>query len=118
MSEIENPILKDEKLPDAPVVSTGGKKASKGKGKKSKSAKKKEKTEKQSFAGAAQARLAKMDKREKALTSIVEQRQKTLAKMTKNLDIFKVALEKCKKQKESELTAIKELTAIFSEPKA
>ena len=40
MSEIENPILKD-KTPDAPVVSTGGKKASKVKGKKSKSAKRK-----------------------------------------------------------------------------
>ncbi len=74
--------------------------------------------EKKSFVGAAQARLAKMEKREKALTAIIETRQKTIAKMQKNLDFFKTALEKVKKQKESELTAIKELSAIFSAPKA
>ena len=74
-------------------------------------------TEKKSFVGAAQARLAKMEKREKALTAIIETRTKTIAKMQKNLDVFKTALEKVKKDKENELNAIKELTAIFS-PKA
>lgn len=37
----------------------------------------------------------------------------TIAKLQKNLDSFQVALEKVKKQKDSELNAIKELTAIF-----
>ena len=99
MSEIENPILKDEKLPDAPVVSTGGKKASKGKGKKSKSAKKKEKTEKQSFAGAAQARLAKLDKREKALTSIVETAPKNPCKNDKKLRHIQSSIGEVQKAK-------------------
>ncbi len=75
-------------------------------------------TEKKGFVATAQARLERLEKREKALTAIIETRQKTIAKMQKNLDVFKTALEKCKKQKESELTAIKELSAIFSAPKA
>ena len=71
-------------------------------------------TEKKGFVAVAQARLERLEKREKALNAIVEKRTATIAKMQKNLDVFKTALEKVKKQKESELTAIKELTAIFS----
>ena len=74
-------------------------------------------TEKKSFVGTAQARLTRLEKREKALTAIVEKRTTTIAKMQKNLDVFKAALEKVKKQKESELHAIQELTAIFSSSK-
>ncbi len=70
-------------------------------------------TEKKSFVGAAQTRLARLEKREKALNAVVEKRTATIAKSQKNLDFFKIALEKVKKQKASELTAIKELTAIF-----
>ena len=72
------------------------------------------KTEKKSFVGTAQARLDRYEKREKALTKIIEQREKTLAKLQKNLEIFKTSLEKVKKQKESELTAIKQLSEIFN----
>jgi hypothetical protein len=70
-----------------------------------------------SFVGAAQARLARLETREKALIAIVEKRQQTIAKMQKNLTFFKSGLEKVKKQKESELTAIKELTQIFNNSK-
>ena len=104
-----------EKISSTTVVSPGSKVVSKGK--KSKSVKK-GKTEKKGFVATAQARLERLEKREKALTAIIETRQKTIAKMQKNLDFFKTALEKVKKQKESELTAIKELSAIFSTPKA
>jgi len=53
-------------------------------------------TEKKSFVGTAQARLTRLEKREKALTAIVEKRTTTIAKMQKNLDVFKTALEKVK----------------------
>jgi hypothetical protein len=72
------------------------------------------KTERKGFVATAQARLVRVEKREKALAAIVEKRTATIAKMQKKLDVFKTALAKVKKQKESELTAIQELTAIFS----
>ena len=75
-------------------------------------------TEKKSFAATAQARLARLEKREKALNAIVLKRETTISKMQKNLDVFKTALEKVKKQKESELNALQELSQIFSSPKA
>ena len=74
--------------------------------------------EKKSFVDTAQARLTRLEKREKALNAIVEKRTATIAKMQKNLDVFKAALEKVKRQKESELHVIKELTEIFSNSKA
>jgi len=43
-------------------------------------------------------------KEKKALTTIEEKRTATIAKLQKNLAVFKTALEKAKNQKESEGT--------------
>jgi hypothetical protein len=50
----------------------------------------------------------KIAEKRKALTAIVEKRTATIAKMQKNLDVFKTALEKTKNQKESESTCTTE----------
>jgi len=64
-------------------------------------------TEKKGFVTASQARLTRLEKREKALTAIVE-KQASIAKTQKNSDFFKTAREKVKKQKESDLTTKQE----------
>jgi CO dehydrogenase/acetyl-CoA synthase gamma subunit (corrinoid Fe-S protein) len=74
--------------------------------------------EKKTIASVAQQRLANLEKREKRLVEIVEKRTATISKMQKNLDIFKVALEKVKAQKAAELQSIKELTETFSKGSA
>jgi septal ring factor EnvC (AmiA/AmiB activator) len=70
--------------------------------------------EKKGIASAVQQRLANLEKREKRLVAIIEKRTAYLAKLQKNLDTFKAALEKIQKQKAVELQAIKELTEIVN----
>jgi hypothetical protein len=58
------------------------------------------------------ARLDRYIKREKALTEIIEKREKYLVKLQGNLEIFKTALAKTEKEHAVELDAIKELTKV------
>jgi len=74
----------------------------------------KKQNENKTFVGAATVRLTRLEKREKALVEIIAQREKTIAKMQKTLQVFKDALAKVRKQQQSDLDEIKELTAIFS----
>ncbi len=68
-------------------------------------------TEKKEIVPVVEQYLANLDKREKRLNEIIQKRTATIAKMQKNLDTFKSALEKCKVEKESELKAIQEFAA-------
>jgi hypothetical protein len=122
MENPENQVLKDKKIQDAPVVSTGGKSKKRVKASDKAQAKKRAtalngdaKTQKDtSIAGTLTARLDRYVQREKALTDIIEKRTATIAKMQKNLDIFKAALEKTKKEHAVQLDAIKELAKAFN----
>ena len=119
MSEqkIEQKIDKDSK---AEVVSSLSKVPSNGslakeqaaklvKGKKGKGKGAKKAEVPTSIAGTLSNRLKRFEDREKVLEGQIAQREKYLAKLTKNLEVLKTALAKTKKDHSVQLCAIKDL---------